>query len=155
MSEKTTTQRIMKRLSEMPSELADDDTLTIHHDTLQRILNDEIEELSAARPSPQVKIGGIISGKVNNAKIEVLMAVTAACEDAKRIGDWYPGPVSKKLDAYATAIRAEEQEALATKILAHKMAIDREFKALDCVDELEIKLAEAEQEIDRMTKERE
>lgn len=39
-----TVHRIMQRLCELPSEPEGDDTLTVHHDTLQHILFDEIGE---------------------------------------------------------------------------------------------------------------
>jgi hypothetical protein len=65
--------------------------------------------------------GGIVSGKVNNAKIDVMVAVTKACEDAAKDGDWYPGPVSMALDALIAAVRAEQ--------LAPRTAIRRTIPA--------------------------
>lgn len=45
-AELSTVHRIMQRVCEVSNEPPSDDTLTIHHDTLQRILFDEIEEVA-------------------------------------------------------------------------------------------------------------
>jgi hypothetical protein len=58
-----------------------------------------------------VATGGIVSGKVGQRKVDVLMAVAKACEEAKQTGDWYPGPVSRALDALIAAVRAEQSKA--------------------------------------------
>lgn len=53
MNEMNTVHRIMRRLSELSSEPPSDDTLTVHHDTLQRILFDELGEGDVSAPQAQ------------------------------------------------------------------------------------------------------
>jgi hypothetical protein len=48
----------------------------------------------------------VISGEVNNAKVDVLMAVTKACEEAKATGGWHPGPVSRALNRLIDSVLA-------------------------------------------------
>jgi len=64
---------------------------------------------------PTTPTGGVAkvvqSGKVNNAKMFALVAVSQACDEAAQAGKgmWHIGPVHRALDAIIAAVRAEQE----------------------------------------------
>ena len=65
--------------------------------------------LRAPRPTT-LQRGGIISGKVSNAKAELMMAVEVACKEAVAAGHegaWMVGPISKGMKTLEVAVRKE------------------------------------------------